>query len=388
MSSSNKSRGAAPGPRSVLRGHSDIVTALLFLPGGGAETEGDDGRQLLLSASCDGDIVLWDVQIQRQVSVMAGAHGGSVLSLSSLQHCDKSCILSSSRDGTVKVWDLARVTGGKNKNNGSDSNADNHAKPLLTLQTGARHFCNSDTFGASATAQHAHTIATPSQEENSVLLFDARSAEKIATIRGASQGMLSSLALSTLALSTHPSSSSSTEVLLAGYENGSLSAYDLRAPHRQLFLSEPLHSSQLMSIEVSPRGTSVVTTGADTVVSKIKLSISSGSVEPAAAGEGGGGDSSIAISKTVRSTPTVDSATNKTNGMSCARYRRDGKIIVAACWDGSVRLFDGKALRPLALLRHHKESVYAAAFLGGIFATGGKDRTVAIWDVYAESYGM
>ena len=404
-----KSRGAAPGPRTVLRGHSDIVTALHFLPcaTAGAEAEGGDTQQLLLSASCDGDIMLWDIGIQRHVLVLSGAHSGSVLSLSSLRHGNKSCVLSSSRDGTVKVWDLNRVSSGECNNDGylgfnttDNGNNNDNNKPLVTLQTDARHFCNSATFSSPAVAQQAaHTIATPSQEEGEVLLFDMCSAEKTATIRGPpTRGMVSAIALSRLGAESSSTSTSSgsnsgsgggaCEVVLAGYEDGSLYLYDLRSPQRELLSTGPLHGSQLMSIDVSPAGTSVITSGADTVVSRIKLDVGvSGNEATPAAAAGGGGYVSIALAKTVKSKSAGEEpSSNKTNGISCVRYRGDGKIIVAGGWDGSVRLFDSKALRPLAVLMHHKDSVYAAEFGGSLFASGGKDRTIAVWDVYAESY--
>ena len=39
-------------------------------------------------------------------------------------------------------------------------------------------------------------------------------------------------------------------------------------------------------------------------------------------------------------------------GTGCVRYRSDGRIIVSTHWDGSVRVFDQKRLKPLAILRY------------------------------------
>lgn len=39
------------------------------------------------------------------------------------------------------------------------------------------------------------------------------------------------------------------------------------------------------------------------------------------------------------------------SGTGCVKYRSDGRIIVSAHWDGTVRVFDQKRLKPLAVLR-------------------------------------
>jgi hypothetical protein len=39
-------------------------------------------------------------------------------------------------------------------------------------------------------------------------------------------------------------------------------------------------------------------------------------------------------------------------GTSTARYRQDGRLLATAHWDYTVRLFDRKHLKPLAVLRY------------------------------------
>lgn len=38
-------------------------------------------------------------------------------------------------------------------------------------------------------------------------------------------------------------------------------------------------------------------------------------------------------------------------GTSCIRYRTDGRIMASGHWDNSIRIFDAKRLKPLAVLR-------------------------------------
>jgi len=56
-------------------------------------------------------------------------------------------------------------------------------------------------------------------------------------------------------------------------------------------------------------------------------------------------------------------------------------------------------MKPLAIMSHHRDSVYSADFqykdpaLDGdsaaspvLFATGSKDRTIALWDTFGDTY--
>jgi WD40 repeat protein len=75
-----------------------------------------------------------------------------------------------------------------------------------------------------------------------------------------------------------------------------------------------------------------------------------------------------------------------TAGTGCARYRPDGRLIASAHWDGSVRLWSSRTLRPLAVLRHHRDCVFGLDFNeAGMFATGSKDGSIALWAVLGES---
>ena len=79
-------------------------------------------------------------------------------------------------------------------------------------------------------------------------------------------------------------------------------------------------------------------------------------------------------------------------GVSSVTCRHDGRIFASACWDGSVRVFDSKRLRPLAVLSHHTGSAYALAFAPlntpasvggpGMLASGGKDAHIVITSIY------
>ncbi|KAK3538921.1 hypothetical protein QTP86_022743, partial [Hemibagrus guttatus] len=49
-------------------------------------------------------------------------------------------------------------------------------------------------------------------------------------------------------------------------------------------------------------------------------------------------------------------------GVSHLHIRGDGKIVAAGGWDGNVRIFSWKKMKPLAVLQHHKDLVHSVAF--------------------------
>ena len=60
--------------------------------------------------------------------------------------------------------------------------------------------------------------------------------------------------------------------------------------------------------------------------------------------------------KTIKVTPT------KHSGQQGLSYRSDGKVFATAGWDSHVRVYSGKTMKELAVLKWHKGGCYATAF--------------------------
>lgn len=82
--------------------------------------------------------------------------------------------------------------------------------------------------------------------------------------------------------------------------------------------------------------------------------------------------------------------TIKNPGIDCVRIRADCKVFATGGWDGHIRIFSWKSLRPLAVLTDHKDAVMDVAYSGTpvtmykapIMAAGGKDGQISLWDIY------
>lgn len=80
----------------------------------------------------------------------------------------------------------------------------------------------------------------------------------------------------------------------------------------------------------------------------------------------------------------------KNQGVNCVKIRNDRKVFTAGGWDGKVRIFSWKSLRPLAVLTDHKDAIMdiqysnekVTLYKSAIMAAAGKDGQISLWDIY------
>lgn len=80
----------------------------------------------------------------------------------------------------------------------------------------------------------------------------------------------------------------------------------------------------------------------------------------------------------------------KNPGINCISIRRDQKVFSVGGWDGRIRIFSWKSLRPLAVLTEHKAAVADICYSNDkvslwkapIMASSGLDGQISLWDLY------
>lgn len=81
----------------------------------------------------------------------------------------------------------------------------------------------------------------------------------------------------------------------------------------------------------------------------------------------------------------------KNPGVNCVRIRADQKVFASGGWDGRIRIFSWKSLRPLAVLTQHKQGgvldlAYSeqpvSMWRAPIMAAAGMDAQISLWDLY------
>ena len=296
--------GREAGALRVLAGHGDPVTGCAFSP---------DGRQVV-SSSWDGTLKVWDTQSGRQLRTMTG-HEGWALDCA-FSPDGRKIASTGDDDQALKLWDAA---------SGAELRT-------LTGHTGAVRAC--------AFSPDGTRIASASSDK-SVKLWDAESGTELRTLTG-----------HTGAVWACAFSPDGTRIASAS-DDCTLKIWDLGSGAVVCTLSG--HSSTVADCAFSPDGRRVLSTSGD---------------------------------DTLRLWDAVSGAeqavlTGHTGGVTGCAFSPDGTRIVSASNDRSLKLWDAESGTELRTLTGHTGKVWACAFSPDgdlIVSAGASDCELRIWD--------
>jgi WD40 repeat protein len=115
----------------------------------------------------------------------------------------------------------------------------------------------------------------------------------------------------------------------------------------KLYASRP-HTQPVLSLDVSPSRDYFISSSADALL--IKHPIPS----PGSAG--------FIPAGTYIEDKALKTVNTKHSGQQGLRIRNDGKVFATAGWDSRVRVYSGKTMKELAVLKWHKDGCYTVAF--------------------------
>eukprot|EP00299_Pterocystis_sp_00344_P008378 c3147_g1_i1.p1 GENE.c3147_g1_i1~~c3147_g1_i1.p1 ORF type:complete len:349 (+),score=59.36 c3147_g1_i1:45-1049(+) len=326
----------SPCPIGAIRDHRAAITSLAFL---NDPTQTD--RSLLVSGSMDGDIHISDLATRRSIFSCQPHGRQQILSLSTYQDL----IISQDRFGNGKVWRIDYDS--------FNSPSERNSSALFEFQTTPYSFCKA------SCAALTHLMIATHHSEQAIAVWDTRCPAttplSLLDIDRSKFGICMALHLSC-----------EHSFVASGFEGGSVSGWDLRKASEPIWNIQ-LHSDAVTALTFSSSLTRCFTAGADKTLRMLSHSSFL--------------DNNSALSH--QSDAFTEPAT-----IGEFALRSDGKILAAASWDGTVRLFQPSKKKLLAALKFHSESCYSVAFCPktGLLVSGGKDWKVALWDVYASTF--
>ncbi|KAJ5165839.1 hypothetical protein N7492_006135 [Penicillium capsulatum] len=369
MAESQSTQGPAT-PVYILRGHVAPIHALhLFAQ-----------NLRLVSGDAEGWIVIWDLVTKRPMTVWKG-HQGAVLEVKGFTNGSGSSeIYTHGRDHKLCVWrirsedepfldktlpvdvEVSNIPGNK-------------TQPWLvhSLPVNALNFCafsmtiiNIGEGPSSPVAEDELRISKPTilfavpnaLDSGGIDIFHLPSERRMTTIPSDSSTTTGMVMAVSIFLSL-----SGDLFVVSAYEDGHVKVSVRRGPlsstsfeptilssnpwkWNTLYVSRP-HTQPVLSLDISPSRDSFITSSADAFIIKHPI--------PTGCEEG------IPIVNYKEETP-LKVMNTKHCGQQGLRWRTDGRIFATAGWDSRVRVYSGKTMKELAVLKWHKEGCYSVAF--------------------------
>lgn len=382
----------APGPLAVLRGHGCDVQCIEPLP------SPSPSPSLLASGDIGGNIKIWDLcGTMRSVfdSKLHPEPSAGVLTLQCMSQHSETVMMSSGRDGVIKLWSFDE---GRGEQVMSIHPSSSHSR----IETGAYSFCRPRGLSPSF-------IFHASIRKGCVDLWDTRGSTHYPSLTlSLTQDKLQDQGGMCMALSL-PHGSEDKLRVLAGFEDGSLALWDLRQPSMALITEAPRvkrgHSEPIMCLD-STRPTVEPTRGTERLqeddeeqgeeMKQRQLSQLIGS---------GSADDKICIWALVDDDRCLVkkkevSLTQSDPGIADLAWSPDGRVLASAGWDGKIRLWSARG-RQLAILRYHPSQATCVKIIptpplsamhtnqekgnlilsDQILASSSRDGTIALWSV-------
>jgi protein decreased size exclusion limit 1 len=343
-------RHRRPDPVSTLRGHKDDVTAVAFL---NQRPPFEKDVRLLLSGDAAGCLRLWNSHIEETILTFPSACSGLSPVIAIEQDPVTDALFVQQKTGSVRRIVLSH--------NPFKVDAQFFQSSEIEACQLPDSFCPIKLLRTGVIVGPGGPIHDEGSGSGMVLRDERAGSGMPVTVRcieaDSSHGMLMSIAPHSVA-GRHEE----TSIISAGYEDGSVLTWDIRTVQRSLYRAK-VSSESILSMDSSPRGGGIVIVGSasNEIVAVI------------------GND--VVARKALRS-----------GGIASLRWRDDGKVVASAGWDGRIRFWDGRRnhrfLRSMGSLHWHDEGgVQALAFSKDMnyLASGGRDRTLALWNCFADS---
>ncbi|KAI7906523.1 WD40-repeat-containing domain protein [Cokeromyces recurvatus] len=311
-----------PPPIYIFREHKSTVNHLHLFK--------DD--QLLASCDADGWIIIWKMRTRRPLLKWKG-HEASCLKVTTNSMHDT--LISQGRDNMIHIWKLTEV----------------EATLTSSIVYNGLGFCK---FSYNEKEEEPTLLCFPSKEDIKMLdIYDLTSQTFVLQNIGNTARFGSCMA-------TQLFRTLNNELfVLAGYESGTIALWEIIKDRStsKLVWHRQEHKEPIFDLSIDSKISFAISSSGDNQI--CKYSLATGDIIK-----------KIAIKK---------------SGIVALKIRStDNKIFASGGFDGKIRIFSIKTMKPLAVLTTHKNTVYGLEFgkEDNWLIGGSEDHRVSLWKIF------
>ncbi|KAL1680289.1 WD40-repeat-containing domain protein [Schizophyllum commune] len=335
-------------PTHILRAHRAAISALHISP----------NNALVYSGDASGWVFVTSTRTLRTIASWQ-AHTDAILGLEEFGDV----LITHGRDNKLHAWPRprelpasAQLGGSAVPAAGGSTQQQEPRQPTYTMDVNALNYCRFSLLHRSGSEA---LIALPNLVDSSCAdIWELPSRDRLHAAIGKPEdapavpldgrgndktGIIMSFHLFQATASPSSSTATSNLRLLCAYEHGGVILRQCTAPAGQktvegkgweVVWTSKVHAESIMAMAVTRDNALALTVSADHLIGRYNLNATE---------------------------PDTVSTTHRTKhpGNACIAIRDDGRVCAVGGWDGGIRLYSTKTLKPLGTLRYHKTSVQA-----------------------------
>lgn len=291
-------------------------------------------------ASCDGEgwVVIWRMRTRRPI-VKWKAHKESCLKVTTVNN---DTLISQGRDNMIHIWKLSSL----NEIEASTPEC------ISSIVYNALGFCklSCDENNASSTL-----LCFPSMDD--IALFDVYDLTyQCYVLRNIGQTDSGTHRLGSC-MAVELFRASDSLFVAAGYESGKVALWEIKEEKvARIVWQQQGHTEPVLDLSIDPMNSCLISSSADNQI--IKYSLATGDI--------------------------IKKITIKKSGLVALRIRPDNKLFATGGYDGRIRIFSMKSMKPLAILQYHRDSVYSLDFgkNDNLLVASSLDNRISLWNIY------
>ncbi|KAI8057446.1 WD40-repeat-containing domain protein [Thamnidium elegans] len=317
---------APPPPTYIFREHKSSVNSVHLF----------DNDQYLASSDGDGWVIIWSMRTKRPL-LKWKAHKDNCLKVTTVKNNQ---LISQGRDNMIHIWQLPSL---------QDASLNEVPELISSIVYNGLGFCKFSYDDS----EESMLLCFPSIEE--IALFDIYDltyqrylARNIGQIDSGSVRLGSCMAVELFR-------TSDTLFVLAGYESGTVALWEINKTSK-LVWHQQVHTEPVLDVSIDSARSFLISSSADNQI--CKYSLATGDI--------------------------INKITIKKSGIVAVKIRPDNKIFASGGYDGRIRIFSVKSMKPLAILSYHRNTTYGLDFSrnGNWLIGSSQDNRISLWSIF------